>query len=592
MSFRKRDFAALWLAVVAFALGCIAWNAPRLTPTGLNLAMRNDQLVIASVEPGSPASLSGLQPGMVVIRLDNDDVLAYSPAVRATFAGAPQIRYYVETIWPDQLAAELAARAQVAAEQAAATPQSSFDPQAAQPGWDVSYPVSFGATFWFPDAGRPSSGTGLMVGLAIFLGGLFWLRSGRAGAALKQLAFTLPAATAVPLFVLPIELLPTWPSLAAAMILLPAGMVPLAADFADRRAGPAARRLRVAVGVLAVVAVACGLAFLDGGNVFYYLAAVNAVLTAGVVLLPGLLAARPAISQEASDASGSAPAPGRFVESTETILAAVTPVVALALTFACVVSDDPDPKAGMFVVVWLAAILLTRRSILRPLLRLATRATFQRDVVVAATEAERARIAADIHDDALQDLTMLVRRLDAAGDTENAAAAREIAGRLRAICGELRLPILDDLGLGPALEWLTERFGPLANGAVTLERSRDEARPPAAVELALFRVAQEALNNAVKHGAPPIVVRYRAGGSWAELEVDDAGPGLEPGAAELAERTGHLGLMTMAQRAEAVGAELRVGRRPGGGTRVALAWEADPAAAPAEAALAPAPSAT
>ena len=221
----------------------------------------------------------------------------------------------------------------------------------------------------------------------------------------------------------------------------------------------------------------------------------SAALAACVVLLPGLLAARPAISQEASDASGSAPAPGRFVESTETVLAAATPVLVLAVTFASVVSDDPDPKAGMFVVVWLAAILLTRRSILRPLLRLATRATFQRDLVVAATEAERARIAADIHDDALQDLTMLVRRLDAAGDTENAEAAREIAERLRAICGDLRLPVLDDLGLGPALEWLSERLGPLANGSVfarAIAATRSGSRPTSSWPL--FRVAQEALS--------------------------------------------------------------------------------------------------
>jgi signal transduction histidine kinase len=225
-------------------------------------------------------------------------------------------------------------------------------------------------------------------------------------------------------------------------------------------------------------------------------------------------------------------------------------------------------------VVWFAAVLLAGKFTLRPLLQLATRATFQRDVVVAATEAERARIAADIHDDALQDLTMLVRRLDAAGDLENAEAARTVATRLRAICGDLRLPILDDLGLGPALDWLTERFQSLAGGPVYLEAARDADRLPSNVELALFRVAQEALANAVKHGAPPIVVRYRSGGTWAELDVDDAGPGLDPGAAELAERAGHLGLLNMAQRAEAIQAELRIGRRPGGGTRVSVVWEA------------------
>ena len=176
---------------------------------------------------------------------------------------------------------------------------------------------------------------------------------------------------------------------------------------------------------------------------------------------------------------------------------------------------------------------------------------------------------------------MLVRRLDAAGDVQNAEAARAIAVRLRGICGERRLPVLDDRGLGPALDWLTERFEPLAGGPVYLERLRDEPRLPANVELAIFRIAQEALANAVKHGAPPIVVRYRAGGTWAELDVDDCGPGMAPGVAALAEQSGHQGLLNMTQRAEAIGAELRVGRRPGGGTRVNVVWEAAAAANPA-----------
>ena len=102
---------------------------------------------------------------------------------------------------------------------------------------------------------------------------------------------------------------------------------------------------------------------------------------------------------------------------------------------------------------------------------------------------------------------MLVHRLDAAGDTEGADIARTVSDRLRAICGDLRLPILDDLGVGPALDWLVLRIERLAGGEVRLERS-DGTRPPADVELAFFRVAQEALSNAVKHGRPPIVVRY------------------------------------------------------------------------------------
>src|ERR1035437_2386798 len=290
--------------------------------------------------------------------------------------------------------------------------------------------------------------------------------------------------------------------------------------------------------------------------------------------MPGILAL---VSGRLKSASVEARrTPRAMVESVDVLLAAVTPGIA-AITLTSAYSVDVWP-----ILLWLAILLVATRFTLRPLMRLALSATRQRDLVVAATEAERARIAADIHDDAMPDLTMLVRRLDAAGDLENAEAAREIAQRLRDICGDLRLPVLDDLGVGPALEWLCSRLGSSA-GRITLDRLADESRLPADVELAAFRVAQEGLSNAIRHGAPPIVVRYRSGEGWSELDVDDSGSGLASDAAEKAELTGHLGLLNMAQRAEAIGGTLKIGRRPGGGTRVSLVWEraAVPAAAPA-----------
>ena len=98
-------------------------------------------------------------------------------------------------------------------------------------------------------------------------------------------------------------------------------------------------------------------------------------------------------------------------------------------------------------------------------------------------------------------------------------------------------------------------------------------RPPN-VELAFFRVAQEALSNAVKHGKPPIVVRYSTSVAGASLSIDDAGPGIEPGAGDAAESDGHFGLINMQQRAEAIGAILDVRRWPAGGTHVKLDWRA------------------
>jgi len=224
------------------------------------------------------------------------------------------------------------------------------------------------------------------------------------------------------------------------------------------------------------------------------------------------------------------------------------------------------------LTAWLVAIVVWRRYTLAPLLGMAQRTQLQRDVAVAAAETERARLAADLHDDALQQLTMLVRKLDESGNTEAADEAREVATKLRSVVGDLRLPILDDLGAGAALEWLVERVEPLAGGPVKLERS-DETRPPANVELAVFRVAQEALTNAIKHGKAPIAVRYdvRSDGR-VTLAIDDNGPGIGAQVAEEAPGAGHFGLLNMQQRAEQIGALLDVRRWPAGGTRVALEW--------------------
>ena len=447
---------------------------------------------------------------------------------------------------------------------------------------------------WTPiSPGLGSTGLGLLV---LLLG---WLIVGRgwAGSALKSYALTLPVATAVPLLVLPLDRYPSGPATVVGAILVPLAMLPLAIDFLGRVDGKRRRWLVASIAVgLALASTAAGLlipvvpgllvwrAFLAGCVVFVPglfaarpfhrsearsssgLLGWRAVLARLAALTPGRSAARLWRWLESSSTTGSGQTPRALIESVDILLAAMTPgIAAICLTSSYTVDTWP-------LLLWLGALLIATRVVVRPLGRLATVARLQRDLVVAATEAERARIAADIHDDALQDLTMLVRRLDAAGDKANAEAAREVAERLRAICGDLRLPVLDDLGVGPALEWSCGRLG-LATDEINLDRLAEESRLPAEVELAVFRVAQEALSNAIRHGSTPVVVRYRAREGWVELEVDDSGCGISAGAAELAEDTGHLGLLNMAQRAEAIGARLRLGRRPGGGTRVSLIWE-------------------
>jgi len=216
-----------------------------------------------------------------------------------------------------------------------------------------------------------------------------------------------------------------------------------------------------------------------------------------------------------------------------------------------------------------AAVMV--RYVAQPLASLVSTTTVQRDRIVEATEAERTRLASALHDGPLADITLLIQRLDERRDEDGAAIARSIAQELRAIGNELRLPILDDLGAGPALEWLVDRLAKRTGASMRLEQST-VVRPPATVELATYRVAQEALVNALKHGSAPIVVRYRATSQGVALSVDDAGPGLESDALERAEREGRLGLPSMVQRAEAIGAHLVLGARPDGGTHVALEW--------------------
>jgi signal transduction histidine kinase len=214
---------------------------------------------------------------------------------------------------------------------------------------------------------------------------------------------------------------------------------------------------------------------------------------------------------------------------------------------------------------------------IRPLAREAGSAISQRDLVIAASEAERNRLASALHDGPLGDLALLVQQLDAAGDADNAAIARSIATDLRTIGNDLQLPILEDLGAGPALEWLVDRVARRAGADVRLELDFvADVRPPAEVELAVYRIAHEALLNAIKHGRPPVTVRYASRADGVSLTVDDAGPGIEVEAVARALREGRLGVVSMRQRAEAIGARLVIGQATYGGTHLGLRWTPTP----------------
>lgn len=563
-----RDRIAAIVAGIALVIA-LATVALGRYESGVRLTTAGEYVVVSDVQGRSVASQYGLRPGMIVTELGG-----------VTLVRLPTTVWPQSEPTPDPLTGEVPPYEPIGIEPAVPTV---VDIDPAGLAELLSRPViSLSAIEPAELSGSPTQEIGpsvqlyddgldgirmtmplLVVGLVLLLAIWWWMASGRSGEALRGMAAPLAVATAMPFIVKPLDATQALPLATTSMALLAAGMLPLAHALIERIDDPEDRRLvTIVAGACAAAAVVIG-AIASATEPWYGETPTRLALIGAIAVIPGLAAAGP-IRRTAG--AGSLPTSGRLMESTEYAVIGLTPAVALAS------SGAPFPLP---LTIWFLLVLLAGRFTIRPLARLATRAALQRDLVVAATEAERARVAADIHDDALQELTLLVHRLDAAGDEEGAAMARTVSDRLRAICGDLRLPILDDLGVGPALDWLVLRIERLAGGEVRLERT-EGTRPPADVELAFFRVAQEALANAVKHGRPPILVRYSTTPGGASLSIDDAGPGIDPdaGAPEGTDRAAHFGLLNMQQRAEAIGAILDVRRWPAGGTHVALEWRA------------------
>jgi two-component system, NarL family, sensor histidine kinase UhpB len=189
--------------------------------------------------------------------------------------------------------------------------------------------------------------------------------------------------------------------------------------------------------------------------------------------------------------------------------------------------------------------------------------------VLAGQEAERLRIAQELHDQVGQDLTAVLLSLARAGpgaEGDHAAALAEAQAAVRAsledvrrIALELRPEALDDLGLASALAVLCERFSERAGLAV--DWRIDEALPALSpeVELVVYRVAQEALTNVARHSGSPraeLVLALHRG--RVELRVRDWGRGLGPD-----HQTGS-GIRGMRERAALVGSTVQIAANPSG----------------------------
>ena len=193
-------------------------------------------------------------------------------------------------------------------------------------------------------------------------------------------------------------------------------------------------------------------------------------------------------------------------------------------------------------------------------------------------EKERERLAQEIHDGPVQDLHGLHMQLKAFSDLPDAVQQMgdelmRVTGELRALSADLHPPALQRFGLAAALRSHADRLRDRTPDLDLETELPDDCGPLSDTHaLALFRVAQEALNNAVQHGnADHIRMQLRCPSDVVDLKIRDDGDGFAPPTDwnSLAEED-HYGLIGMRERADAIGAELDIDSTPGEGTRVRL----------------------
>ena len=209
--------------------------------------------------------------------------------------------------------------------------------------------------------------------------------------------------------------------------------------------------------------------------------------------------------------------------------------------------------------------------------RLSARALASR--ILNAQERERVRVSRELHDDTGQALTLLLVRLQLVEGMSSEPEVRRELADLRLLVGEtidgvrrlavhLGPSVLEDLGLRAALEWLADRVRAETGLVVALRLDCHCRNVPAEVAVAIFRVAQEALTNVVRHAqATRVDLRLGTDDDCLELLVADDGSGFAVDEAK-ARPIASVGLFGMAERIALVGGGLDIDSSPGAGTRI------------------------
>ncbi|MDT4913923.1 MAG: two-component system, NarL family, sensor kinase [Pseudonocardiales bacterium] len=238
----------------------------------------------------------------------------------------------------------------------------------------------------------------------------------------------------------------------------------------------------------------------------------------------------------------------------------------------------------------LAALLVLLIPLVWALLARARRARLQREQLMRraldASDDERRRIAATLHDGVVQQLAAAsftaagqADRAAASGDESLAAGLRTVAGTvrdsiagLRSLLVDIYPPSLHTSGLAVALRDLARSANGTDTEIVVDVDAQVADSLPAAAQEATFRVAQEALRNAIRHsGGTRVSLRLGAvDEDWAALDVVDNGHGFDAPAAFGRDEGGHFGLQLMADAARRTAAGLAFAPAPGGGSHLRL----------------------
>lgn len=203
--------------------------------------------------------------------------------------------------------------------------------------------------------------------------------------------------------------------------------------------------------------------------------------------------------------------------------------------------------------------------------------------IFESIEDERRRIGRELHDETSQSLAAALLNIDSALRNVDgcSAEARGQVTNARALIGhclaqvklllyDLRPSVLDDFGLAPALRWHVQSHLQVPGLEPVVDVEDAERRLPPAVETALFRIAQESLANVVKHArASRVLLRFEAKPGYATLLVADNGVGFDLTAVPQGARERYgVGLMSMRERAAALGGTINIESALGKGTRV------------------------